>query len=193
MNWLLEWAYFHRITYLVAAPAAMLLHRKLLPGFRAETGILNRLFAGSCLLMLASELPAAYDVVAAWYAQTSFEQYAFIGSSPDDISQAEAELYAQFNRMLGPYWWAYWSVIGAYVVSQLFWLPRLQYSRVVTSVCCVLLTVNLFSPLIRSFLPQTDYLPSSWFMLSYEQLFILPLAGLFLLEAWALRQLLQKL
>ncbi|GAB2774412.1 hypothetical protein HNQ93_001051 [Hymenobacter luteus] len=166
---LYQWVDFHTTAYLLAAPLAMLLNRKLSGAFRGEQALLNRLFAAAALgslLLLSLEI--------------------FRACSSED----EMERYGLINRATGPYWWAFWSMIAAYGLAQLFWLRRLQHSTAVAASCLVLQSVTLLFPLLLPLLPGRDYLPSSWMMFSYQQLFLVPLAGLMLLEAILLRRLL---
>jgi len=85
----------------------------------------------------------------AWYGQVPAEQYAF------------------FNRMQGPYWWAYWSMMTCNVISpQLFWIKKIRTSIVATFVLSIIVNVGMwferFVIIVTSL--HRDYLPSSWSM-----------------------------
>lgn len=85
----------------------------------------------------------------AWYGQVPAEQYAF------------------FNRMQGPYWWAYWSMMTCNVISpQLFWVKKIRTSIVATFVLSIIVNIGMwferFVIIVTSL--HRDYLPSSWSM-----------------------------
>jgi Ni/Fe-hydrogenase subunit HybB-like protein len=85
----------------------------------------------------------------AWYGQVPAEQYAF------------------FNRMRGPYWWAYWSMMTCNVVSpQLFWVKKIRTSIAATFVLSIIVNVGMwferFVIIVTSL--HRDYVPSSWSM-----------------------------
>jgi Ni/Fe-hydrogenase subunit HybB-like protein len=85
----------------------------------------------------------------AWYGQVPAEQYAF------------------YNRMQGPYWWAYWSMMTCNVISpQLFWIKKIRTSIVATFVLSIIVNVGMwferFVIIVTSL--HRDYLPSSWSM-----------------------------
>lgn len=85
----------------------------------------------------------------AWYGQVPAEQYAF------------------FNRMQGPYWWAYWSMMTCNVISpQLFWVKKIRTSIAATFVLSIIVNVGMwferFVIIVTSL--HRDYLPSSWSM-----------------------------
>lgn len=85
----------------------------------------------------------------AWYGQVPAEQYAF------------------YNRMQGPYWWAYWSMMTCNVISpQLFWIKKIRTSIVATFVLSIIVNIGMwferFVIIVTSL--HRDYLPSSWSM-----------------------------
>ncbi|MFZ1808752.1 MAG: NrfD/PsrC family molybdoenzyme membrane anchor subunit [Cyclobacteriaceae bacterium] len=85
----------------------------------------------------------------AWYGQVPAEQYAFI------------------NRMFGPYWWAYASMMTCNVISpQLFWFKKIRTSLVSTFVLSIVVNIGMwferFVIIVTSL--HRDYLPSSWSM-----------------------------
>jgi len=82
-------------------------------------------------------------------------------------SGVEAEQYAFFNRMFGPYWWAYWSMMTCNVISpQLFWFKKIRTSIVATFILSIVVNIGMwferFVIIVTSL--HRDYLPSSWAM-----------------------------
>lgn len=83
----------------------------------------------------------------AWYSQVEYEQYAFI------------------NRMTGPYWWAYWSMMTCNVISpQLFYIKKIRTSIIATFILSIVVNIGMwferFVIIVTSL--HRDYLPSSW-------------------------------
>ena len=85
----------------------------------------------------------------AWYSGVAAEQYAFM------------------NRMFGPYWWAYWSMMTCNVISpQLFWFKKIRTSIVLTFLLSLVVNIGMwferFVIIVTSL--HRDFLPSSWAM-----------------------------
>lgn len=85
----------------------------------------------------------------AWYSGVAAEQYAFV------------------NRMFGPYWWAYWSMMTCNVISpQLFWFKKIRTSIVATFALSIVVNIGMwferFVIIVTSL--HRDFLPSSWVM-----------------------------
>jgi Ni/Fe-hydrogenase subunit HybB-like protein len=83
----------------------------------------------------------------AWYSGNEYERYAFL------------------NRMTGPYWWAYWTMITCNVISpQLYWSKRLRTSIPVMFAVSIVINIGMwferFVIIVTSL--HRDYLPSSW-------------------------------
>jgi molybdopterin-containing oxidoreductase family membrane subunit len=81
----------------------------------------------------------------------------------------EYEYYAFFNRMTGPYWWAYWAMMTCNVISpQLFWSRKLRRSITFTFFISVIVNIGMwferFVIIVTSL--HRDYIPSSWAMFS---------------------------
>jgi molybdopterin-containing oxidoreductase family membrane subunit len=79
------------------------------------------------------------------------------------------EKFVQFNRMLGPYWPAYWSLIFCNVLApQVLWIKRVRQSSVALFVVSLIVLVGMwlerFVIVITSL--HRDFLPSSWGMYS---------------------------
>ena len=82
-------------------------------------------------------------------------------------SGVEAEQYAFVNRMFGPYWWAYWSMMTCNVISpQLFWFKKIRTSIVATFILSIVVNIGMwferFVIIVTSL--HRDFLPSSWVM-----------------------------
>jgi molybdopterin-containing oxidoreductase family membrane subunit len=82
-------------------------------------------------------------------------------------SGVEAEQYAFVNRMFGPYWWAYWSMMTCNVISpQLFWFKKIRTSVAATFILSLVVNIGMwferFVIIVTSL--HRDFLPSSWVM-----------------------------
>jgi molybdopterin-containing oxidoreductase family membrane subunit len=82
-------------------------------------------------------------------------------------SGVEYEGYAFYNRVAGPYAWAYWSMMTCNVISpQLFWIKKIRMSIVATFVLSIVVNIGMwferFVIIVTSL--HRDYLPSSWTM-----------------------------
>ncbi|MEP2023305.1 MAG: NrfD/PsrC family molybdoenzyme membrane anchor subunit [Reichenbachiella sp.] len=82
-------------------------------------------------------------------------------------SGVEGEQYAFFNRALGPYWWAYASMMTCNVISpQLFWFKKIRTSIAATFVISIIVNIGMwferFVIIVTSL--HRDFLPSSWAM-----------------------------
>ncbi|HEX8548011.1 MAG TPA: NrfD/PsrC family molybdoenzyme membrane anchor subunit [Cytophagaceae bacterium] len=85
----------------------------------------------------------------AWYSGVPYERYAFI------------------NRMSGPYWWAYWSMMTCNVISpQLFWFRSVRRNIVITFILSIVVNIGMWFErfVIIATSLHRDYLPSSWAM-----------------------------
>jgi Ni/Fe-hydrogenase subunit HybB-like protein len=85
----------------------------------------------------------------AWYSGVEYEQYAFM------------------NRMTGPYWWAYWSMMFCNLVSpQVFWFRWARTTPWFIFMISIVVNVGMwferFVIIVTSL--HRDYLPSSWVM-----------------------------
>ena len=82
-------------------------------------------------------------------------------------SGSEYEMAAFANRIAGPYWWAYWTMMTCNVVSpQLFWFKRIRTSIPISWVLSIVVNIGMwferFVIIVTSL--HRDYLPSSWAM-----------------------------
>jgi len=105
------------------------------------------------ILTTGSIVGVAYltELFISWYSGYIYEQFAF------------------FNRAMGPYWWSYFGMMFANVVSpQLFWSKKLRRSVGWTFFLSILINIGMWFErfvIIVSTLAR-DYLPSSWSMYS---------------------------
>lgn len=82
-------------------------------------------------------------------------------------SGVEGEQYAFFNRVQGPYWWAYASMMTCNVISpQLFWFKSIRTNIAATFVISIIVNIGMwferFVIIVTSL--HKDFLPSSWAM-----------------------------
>ncbi len=105
------------------------------------------------IIVTGSIVGVAYitEFFIAWYSGVEYERYAFI------------------NRMFGPYWWAYWSMMSCNVISpQLLWIKKIRTSVVATFILSIIVNIGMwferFVIIVTSL--HRDYLPSSWAMFS---------------------------
>jgi Ni/Fe-hydrogenase subunit HybB-like protein len=104
------------------------------------------------------------ELFIAWYSQSPYEQYAF------------------WNRIFGPYWWAYWSMMFCNVVApQIFWFKKARTSLFWTMVVALFVDVGMwferFVIIVTSL--HRDFLPSSWGMYHPTWIDIMTFAGTF--------------
>lgn len=106
-------------------------------------------------VMLATGLIVAYgyamEAFIAWYSGNHFERY------------------VMWNRMTGPYWWAYWALILTNVaIPQLLWSGKIRSSVVALWLLSIVINIGMwlerFVIIVTSL--HRDFLPSSWDMYS---------------------------
>jgi Ni/Fe-hydrogenase subunit HybB-like protein len=83
----------------------------------------------------------------AWYGGFEYEKFIFI------------------NRALGPYAWAYWTMITCNVIApQFFWVKKFRRNVALTFILSIVINIGMwferFVIVVSSL--ATDYLPSSW-------------------------------
>jgi molybdopterin-containing oxidoreductase family membrane subunit len=84
----------------------------------------------------------------------------FVISIPAQIQDGG---FALTNRLFGPYWLAFWfSIIGSYILPQLFWVSR--YRKSLAYSILVLVGINNESVMRLMYSLHRDYIPSSWVM-----------------------------
>jgi len=112
-----------------------------------------------CKIMLATGMMVglAYgtELFIAWYSGNLYEKFAFA------------------NRAFGPFWWAYFAMVGCNVlIPQFFWFKKIRQNVVVIFVLCIFVNIGMWferfviiaTSLARSFLPSSwsYYLPTRW-------------------------------
>jgi len=89
----------------------------------------------------------AMEFFIAWYSQNDYEWYVFK------------------QRALGPYWWAYWTMVTCNVViPQLFWFKKVRTNVPVMFIVAILVNVGMWFErfvIVVTSLSQ-DFLPASW-------------------------------
>jgi len=102
-------------------------------------------------IMLVTGMMVGYaysmEFFIAWYSGNEYERFIFI------------------NRAMGPYAWAYWTMISCNVIApQLFWFKKLRTSIPVMFVASIVINIGMWFErfvIVASSL-STDFLPSSW-------------------------------
>ncbi len=104
-----------------------------------------------CKVMLATGMIVGYaygtELFIAWYSGNQYEQFAFK------------------NRILGPYWWAYWSMVTCNVlVPQIFWFKKCRTSVPIMFIAAIFINIGMWFErfVIIATSLHRDYLPSSW-------------------------------
>lgn len=105
------------------------------------------------MLVTGSVVGIAYitELFMAWYSGNPYEWYAFK------------------NRAIGPYWWAYWTMMTCNVISpQLFWFKKLRRNLWITFVLSIVINTGMWFERFVIFVTSLhrDFLPSSWAMYS---------------------------
>jgi molybdopterin-containing oxidoreductase family membrane subunit len=119
-------------------------------------------------VLLATSLMVGYaysiEFFVAWYGGNRYEQFAFI------------------NRAMGPYAWAYWTMVTCNVaVPQLFWFKKCRTTPWMMFPIAVLVNVGMWFErfvIVVSSLSR-DFLPSSWGYFKPTAIDILMLVGSF--------------
>jgi molybdopterin-containing oxidoreductase family membrane subunit len=106
----------------------------------------------------------ATELATAWYGDNRYEQYTFV------------------NRALGPYAWAFWTMVLCNVaVPQVLWLRRVRGSVPALFAISILVNVGMwferFVIIVTSL--HRSYLPSSWVMYTPTVIEIATLVGSF--------------
>jgi molybdopterin-containing oxidoreductase family membrane subunit len=89
----------------------------------------------------------ATEFFVAWYSGNPYERFTFL------------------NRMFGPYWWAYWTMVTCNVVSpQFFWFKKLRTSVPFMFVMSFFVNIGMWFErfVIIATSLHRDFLPSSW-------------------------------
>ena len=119
--------------------------------FRLEHLITNNHLELMNKIIIATSLMVGYayavELFMAWYSGLATERYVFM------------------NRALGPYAWAYWTmVICNVVIPQFLWIRKIRRSALLMYPVVILINVGMwferFVIVVTSL--HRDYLPSSW-------------------------------
>jgi len=102
-------------------------------------------------IVIATSLMVSYayliEFFIAWYSGAVYERFAFV------------------NRALGPYAWAYWTMVSCNVIiPQLLWIRKIRRSVLLMYPIVILINVGMWFEwfvIIASSLHR-DFLPSSW-------------------------------
>ena len=81
------------------------------------------------IIVTGSIVGIAYltELFMAWYSGVEYEQYAF------------------YNRVTGPYWWAYWSMMTCNVISpQLFWFKKIRTNIAATFIISIIVNIGMW-------------------------------------------------
>ena len=100
----------------------------------------------------------------AWYSGNPYEQFVFL------------------NRAMGPYAWAYWTMISCNVVfPQLFWFKRIRRSIPIMFAISIVVNIGMWFErfVIISTSLHRDFLPSSWGYFTPTIVDVLTFAGTF--------------
>jgi molybdopterin-containing oxidoreductase family membrane subunit len=92
-------------------------------------------------------LAYATEFFVAWYSGNPYERYVFL------------------NRAMGPFKWAFWSMVACNVITpQFFWSEKIRRSPVLIFILCIFVNIGMwferFVIIVTSL--HRDYLPSSW-------------------------------
>jgi molybdopterin-containing oxidoreductase family membrane subunit len=89
----------------------------------------------------------AMELFIAWYSGAMYERFAFL------------------NRVTGPYWWAYLTMVSCNcIIPQLFWFKKIRRSVVLMYPIIILVNVGMWFErfVIISTSLHRDYLPANW-------------------------------
>ncbi len=79
------------------------------------------------------------------------------------------EMYMMFNRVFGPYWWAYWLLVLCNIIApQALWFRKVRQTPILLFIVAMFVNVGMwlerFVIIVVSL--HRDFLPSSWAMYS---------------------------
>ncbi|MGE5113752.1 MAG: NrfD/PsrC family molybdoenzyme membrane anchor subunit [Acidobacteriaceae bacterium] len=143
----------------------MIIARKLM---RLENYITLRHLDAMCKLVIATSgivgLAYATEFFTALYSGNPYEQFVFV------------------NRALGPFWWAYWTMVSCNVlVPQFLWFQRIRRSVPAIFVISLLVNVGMwferFVIIVTSL--HRDFLPANWSSYAPTRIEVATLLGSF--------------
>lgn len=132
-----------------AMVVTLIVPARVLMGFEDFVTVRHLENMNKIILATGSMVGFAYltEFFIAWYSGNRFEQFAFL------------------NRALGPYAWAYWTMITCNVlVPQLFWFKRIRTTPWMMVLVCIAVNVGMWFErfVITVTSLSRDFLPSSW-------------------------------
>lgn len=109
-------------------------------------------------------LAYATEMFMAWYSVNEYERFAFL------------------NRAMGPYSWAYWTMVTCNVIlPQIFWFKKVRRSVPIIFIMSIVINIGMwferFVIIVTSL--HRDFLPSSWVMYQPTLVEIATLLGSF--------------
>jgi molybdopterin-containing oxidoreductase family membrane subunit len=126
----------------------MLIARKTM---RLENYLTSRHIDSMCKLIIGTGgivgLAYATEFFIAWYSGNEYERFVFI------------------NRALGPYAWAYWTMVSCNVlVPQFLWFKKIRANLLIVWILSIFINIGMwferFTIIVTSL--HRDFLPSSW-------------------------------
>mgnify|MGYP005839682577 FL=1 len=149
-----------------AMVVTMLVPARQLFGFKNLVTIRHLDNMNKVILATGSIVGYAYGIefFIAWYSGNGYEQFTFI------------------NRAMGPYAWAYWTMVTCNaLVPQVFWFKKCRTNLVIMMIVAILVNVGMwferFVIIVTSL--SRDFLPSSWGMYKPTWVEIATMAGSF--------------
>lgn len=118
--------------------------------FHLEDFVTERHIDNMCKVVLATGSMVGYayamEFFIAWYSGSTFETFAFI------------------NRAFGPYWWAYFIMVGCNVITpQFFWFKRFRRNMKFIWILSIFVNIGMwFERFVITITLSRDFLPSSW-------------------------------
>ena len=119
--------------------------------FKIEGLVTTRHIENMCKIIIATGTMVGYaygmEFFIAWYSGNPYEMFAFT------------------NRAMGPYAWAYWTMISCNVIiPQLFWFPAIRRNPITVFIISIFINIGMwferFVIIVTSL--HRDYVPSSW-------------------------------
>ncbi len=119
--------------------------------FKIEGLVTVRHIENMCKIIIATGTMVGYaygmEFFISWYSGNPYEKFTFM------------------NRAMGPYAWAYWTMISCNVlIPQLFWFRRIRTSVIPVFIIAAFINIGMwferFVIIVTSL--HRDYIPSSW-------------------------------
>jgi molybdopterin-containing oxidoreductase family membrane subunit len=119
--------------------------------FKIEGLVTTRHIENMCKIIIATGTMVGYaygmEFFIAWYSGNPYEGFTFV------------------NRAMGPYAWAYWTMISCNVLfPQLFWFRKIRTNPITVFILSIVINIGMwferFVIIVTSL--HRDYIPSSW-------------------------------